>query len=303
MALQDDSVQHEAVLLLLKGHPGSGKSTLAAGLARALRWPLVDKDDVRDCTYDVENVLNRAHEGSSEANRSLSTAKDSSAILNALSYSVMWRIASRQLGLGLSVIVDCPLARPSLFWDGVELCEKHNARIGVIECRPGDVKEWARRLEERGSNPDSNLDCNYTAPEVCDQSVQDTDVIFPNVVKGNHSGVLGGNAQWSGCDITSDSLDAAPYRSNAQAFPPRDNGRNFNSADQMQRDTSSAGWHKPTTWHAMKTLLEKYDGCWEYSFEGSPHIVLDTTSMETNILCEKVLEWLREVFKVPRVGF
>ena len=131
--------------------------------------------------------------------------------------------------------------------------------------------------------------------------MQDTDVIFPNVVKGNYSGALGSKAQGSGCDITSDSLDAAPCRSNAQALPPRDNGYNSDSAEQMQRDTHSAGWHKPTTWHAMKALLEKYDGCWEYSFEGSAHIVLDTTSMETNVSCEKVLKWVEEVFKEPSV--
>lgn len=34
---------------------------------------------------------------------------------NELSYAVMWRVAGTQLACGLSVVVDCPLARRSLY--------------------------------------------------------------------------------------------------------------------------------------------------------------------------------------------
>lgn len=84
------------VLLLLKGAPGSGKSTLAARLAGALGWPLVDKDDARSSFQH----LAPAHPGID---------------WNALSYEVMWRVVGTQLRCGLSVVVDCPLARRPLF--------------------------------------------------------------------------------------------------------------------------------------------------------------------------------------------
>ena len=67
------------VLLLIKGHPGSGKSTLArsgpsararqrvAGqepdrarvtcrraISSALGWPLIDKDDARECLHGLD---------------------------------------------------------------------------------------------------------------------------------------------------------------------------------------------------------------------------------------------------------
>lgn len=84
------------VLLLLKGHPGSGKSTLGRALAAACGWPLTDKDDARS----PFQPLAAAHPGID---------------WNALSYDVMFRYAETQLACGLSVIVDCPLARRPLF--------------------------------------------------------------------------------------------------------------------------------------------------------------------------------------------
>ena len=87
---------HPPVLLLLKGQPGSGKSTLAATLAAALRWPLVDKDDARSAFQHL-------------------AASHPALDWNELSYSCMWRVAETQLRCGLSCLVDCPLARRTLF--------------------------------------------------------------------------------------------------------------------------------------------------------------------------------------------
>lgn len=80
----------------MQGHPGSGKSTLAHSLARALRWPLVDKDDIRDALEPL-------------------TPQVPAAQLNVISYEAMWAVTERQLALGSSVVVDSPLARPELY--------------------------------------------------------------------------------------------------------------------------------------------------------------------------------------------
>ena len=50
-------------LLVMKGHPATGKSELAYRLARRLRCPLIDKDDVKDYTLALPdgNVLAEAN--------------------------------------------------------------------------------------------------------------------------------------------------------------------------------------------------------------------------------------------------
>lgn len=122
----------ERVVVAMKGHPGSGKSTAAHAIAAALRCPLLDKDDVRDCTLRLERA-----------------AAGDSGMLNELSYAVLWRVAERQLRLGLSVVVDSPLSRRAHL---DELARLPAALVVVVECRPGDEDEWRRRLEERGDS-------------------------------------------------------------------------------------------------------------------------------------------------------
>ncbi|CAI0467413.1 unnamed protein product [Linum tenue] len=107
----------------MKGHPGTGKTTLARSLASALRIPLIDKDDVRD-----------------------------SAVPNDLSYDVVWRVASTQLQLGLSVVVDSPLSRRAHLDRLIHVAGSAagGARLLIVECRPSDEALWRERLEQRG---------------------------------------------------------------------------------------------------------------------------------------------------------
>lgn len=91
------------LLLMLKGHPGCGKSTLAAALARRLAWPLIDKDDAKDC---------------------LSALPCDPAALNAVSYAIMFSVAATQLRCGNSVIVDCPLARVELWNQATQIADQ-----------------------------------------------------------------------------------------------------------------------------------------------------------------------------------
>lgn len=119
------------MIIAMKGHPGSGKSTLANSLASALKIPLIDKDDVKDCTLPLQLT---------------STAS----LLNDLSYDAIWQIASTQLTLGLSVILDSPLSRSSHLYRLRRLSASSAARLVIIECRPTNRDLWRRRLEERG---------------------------------------------------------------------------------------------------------------------------------------------------------
>lgn len=119
------------IIIAMKGHPGTGKSTIAAAIAASIRCPLVDKDDIRDATLSLSSSA-------------------TSAALNDLSYDAMWRVASTQLRLGLSVVVDSPLSRRRHL-DAVLRISGGPHRVLVVECMPSDEAEWRRRLELRGA--------------------------------------------------------------------------------------------------------------------------------------------------------
>ncbi|KAF9686990.1 hypothetical protein SADUNF_Sadunf02G0047400 [Salix dunnii] len=118
----------------MKGHPGTGKSTLASSLASSLKIPLIDKDDVRDCTISIQN----------------SSPATASKLLNDLSYDVVWQIASTQLRLGLSVIIDSPLSRRAHLDRLVQVASSTGSLLVIVECKPLDEGVWRRRLEQRG---------------------------------------------------------------------------------------------------------------------------------------------------------
>jgi predicted kinase len=123
------------VIIAMKGHPGTGKSTLASSLASSLKIPLIDKDDVRDCTVSIQNS---------------SPATASKVLLNDLSYDVVWQIASTQLRLGLSVIIDSPLSRRAHLDRLVQVASSTGSLLVIVECKTLDEGLWRRRLEQRG---------------------------------------------------------------------------------------------------------------------------------------------------------
>ncbi|KAG7037505.1 hypothetical protein SDJN02_01132, partial [Cucurbita argyrosperma subsp. argyrosperma] len=125
------------MLIAMKGHPGTGKSTLAQTLASLLKIPLIDKDDVKDCAAAL-------------------AAASTAALVNDLSYDVVYRLASTQLRLGLSVIVDTPLSRRSHFCHLTDVASTAGVRLLIVECKPSDPTEWRRRLESRGADDRTN---------------------------------------------------------------------------------------------------------------------------------------------------
>ncbi len=110
-------------LIAMKGHPATGKSTLATALARSLKWPLLDKDDIKDHT------LGLPHE-------------------NDLAYAILWQMVATQLRLGVSVMVDSPFAYPTLYAKAQALVAEHGARLLVVETQLAETI-WRQRLEER----------------------------------------------------------------------------------------------------------------------------------------------------------
>ncbi len=109
-------------LLLMKGPPGSGKSTLAHELGRRLRWPVVDKDDVRDLLPDA---------------------------IGGLSYEAMLAIAESQLRLGLSVIADSPLGYARSYRRALGIAADCEAQVAVVEVVCSDPAVWRGRIEGR----------------------------------------------------------------------------------------------------------------------------------------------------------
>jgi len=118
-------------LFLLKGHPCTGKSTLAKEISEFLSCPVIDKDDVKNPLW-------------SELDSTLPSKQ-----LNQLAYSILFSLVRTQLQLGLHCIVDCPLARRSLFNDLKSIANQCGVQIVLIECIVSDQEVWKKRLEHR----------------------------------------------------------------------------------------------------------------------------------------------------------
>ncbi|KAI4305966.1 hypothetical protein L6164_029289 [Bauhinia variegata] len=122
----------------MKGHPGTAKSTLARFIASSLKIPLLDKDDIPDSSFTLQNSL------------LLTSPATPSSLLNDLSYHAIWQLASTQLRLRLSVVIDSPLSRKTHLDRLLGIAASVGGRIVIIECKPKDEAEWRRRLERRG---------------------------------------------------------------------------------------------------------------------------------------------------------
>ncbi|KAL2653597.1 hypothetical protein R1flu_021725 [Riccia fluitans] len=248
------------MLILMKGHPGCAKSTVSRALARALRCPLVDKDDIRDATLPLEDPDR--------------PAPPAPTVLNTLSYDVMWRIVETQLQIGLSTVVDSPLARPALFQIGSGLAERYGCTLVIVECVAGDLSEWKRRLEAR-------------ARAALDPVIEDeTRVMITS---------LGDSAYASSSEKHLDSLETSSNvfnQENKFVGPMVDVIDSFSATGSRVPETCRH-WHKPSLWEDIEKLLEGYARCYEYDTGLTKKMVVDTTAISTEAAIVGIVNWLK----------
>eukprot|EP00877_Chromochloris_zofingiensis_P006777 jgi/Chrzof1/2352/Cz11g11290.t1 len=63
-------------------------------------------------------------------------------------------------------------------------------------------------------------------------------------------------------------------------------------------DRGSDAAHKPQSWQQLQDMIDRYDGCWQWSVDGSVclkhHIQVDTTaSPATDTACQ-VVDWMQQ---------
>jgi predicted kinase len=269
---------------------GVGKSTLSRAVAATLKWPLISKDDIRDhtCSWDAfcnQHLAATATAASSPASSSSSplTASPSSSSTttrtvqldsNRLCYEIMWTLARTQLKCGhTGVIIECPLARESLYHRGCELARELNAIAIVIDCWL-DGQTWSSRINQRtydrhaartelvtsvvyGINTDepgaSGIiidDANEVLPEPASPFVGTS---FRNVPSTTS---IGG------------SFDRPSPLASSAITPPV---HQITLDEAVARNT----FHKPQTWTALRQLLAHYNGCYRYSLNDTPNLSLN----------------------------
>ncbi len=118
-------------IIVISGLPGSGKSTVAEAIAKKLQSPLLSVDPVESSI--LKSGIARSFES------------------GLVAYIVVRTLASEQLKLGMSVIIDAvnPVKEAREMWH--ELKEKHNAKLFINECLL-DEQVHKQRLHDRVRN-------------------------------------------------------------------------------------------------------------------------------------------------------
>lgn len=119
-------------LIVMSGLPGSGKSTLAVRIASRLHATLISLDSLKESILKT-GLTKDFHDGSA-------------------AWLIATNLASEQLDLGNSVIVDAINAEDAAKETWRTLAVKHKARLVVIECFVDDVNLHRKRIEYRKRN-------------------------------------------------------------------------------------------------------------------------------------------------------
>jgi predicted kinase len=106
---------------------GVGKSTLANAIGKELKLPVLDKDDIGDVLFPIQNLEST----------------------NRHCYDVLWNIVRKQLEVGVDVIVDSPLRLKADFERVSDMVAKLGGSVRPIRVTCSDIALWRSRLEER----------------------------------------------------------------------------------------------------------------------------------------------------------
>jgi predicted kinase len=124
---RETTVHSGSTFIVMRGYPGTGKSTIARAIAAALHAALIDRDVIRQKAVDIFGDL-------PEVGR--------------FSYELMFALASEQLSLGLSVVVDMPLTYRTTFEQSKALAREFSVPMLVVHCQCSPEVQ-KRRLEGR----------------------------------------------------------------------------------------------------------------------------------------------------------
>mgnify|MGYP003542539459 CR=1 FL=1 len=120
-----------AKVIVISGLPGSGKSTVAEGIAEKLKLPIFSVDPIESAI--LKSGIKRSFDTGLAA------------------YIVAETLASEQLSLGMSVVIDAvnSVKEARDMWR--ELSQKHASRLIIIECAL-DKDTHKQRIESRVRN-------------------------------------------------------------------------------------------------------------------------------------------------------
>ncbi len=118
-------------IIIVSGLPGSGKSTVAEDIAAKLKLPIFSVDPIESSI--IQSGIQKSFETGLAA------------------YLVAQTLASEQLSLGLSVIIDAvsPVQEARTMWQ--ELSEQYKTQLIIIECTL-DRELHRQRIEARIRN-------------------------------------------------------------------------------------------------------------------------------------------------------
>jgi predicted kinase len=127
-------------VLIISGLPCSGKTTLGQWLARALKWPLISKDDIKVCLFDCLGWSDCAW------SKKLSQA----------SQALIFLFLEKELQAGLSVIVESNFNAALHSESFANLQRKYNFGAIQLQCvAEGDVlwRRFQQRIDTQSRHP------------------------------------------------------------------------------------------------------------------------------------------------------